>query len=75
MLQEATPTERAATLTYALACGRALTTQEVAALCDLTDSGARRLVYRVSRVLPVARADGRWFMISDNAPHNNISLY
>ena len=50
--------EKAALIAWHLAHGEGMTTGEVASLTGLTQSGAWRLMDRLSRVLPIYRDDG-----------------
>lgn len=60
-LDELTPQERAARVTWAIAQGETMSTQQVATLAGMSERGARWLMARLSRVLPVFQDDsGLW---------------
>jgi len=53
-----TAQERAAIVTWRLACGERLTTQEIMRLTGLTREGAWYLMMRLLRVVPIFCDDG-----------------
>lgn len=56
-----TPSERVALVAWHLAHGEGLTTQIIAGLTGLSPRGARELMYRISRVIPIyIDDDGFW---------------
>lgn len=58
-------TERIGLVTWSLMLGTAFTTAQVADLTGLTWGGAYRMLYRLSRVLPIYRDDdGRWTVLA-----------
>jgi len=61
-----TPTERVVVLTLHLAQGHAVTTAEVARLLTMCDSGAYRMLDRMSRVAPIVNEAGRWSLLPTN---------
>lgn len=58
-----TAQERAARVTWLLADGAELNTLDVASLTGLSERGARALMARLSRVLPLACENGVWVAI------------
>ena len=54
-----TPGERYALIGWYMAAGMALSTSEVAQLTGLTRDSALRLMYRISRVLPIYQDNER----------------
>jgi len=69
---ELTPTERAGRAVYLLheARARGMTANEIASRLGMTPNGARRLMNRLSRSVPVATIDQRWAICgSDGAGH------
>lgn len=60
MCQDLTPQERAAIIAWYLARGQELTVADVARLTGLGRRGARKLVIRLSRVIPIHKAAKRW---------------
>jgi DNA-binding IclR family transcriptional regulator len=74
LLVEATPTERVAAVTFLLTKGDALTSAEIAERVDLTPHGARALLNRMSRVVPLYRDEhGCWRIAPDSEV--TISMY
>lgn len=68
ILQETTPQERAALLTYRLAAlGEQMTTAEAAQLLDVSQRTAQRTLNRLSRAIPIERdgLTGRWYCAGD----------
>lgn len=63
------PTERIAIVTFSLAKGEALASRQVADRTGCTPEGARRLLAKVSRVLPLTedatKAPNVWAMLSE----------
>ncbi len=58
-------TERVALVAWSLVLGTALTTREIADLTGLTWGGAYRMLYRISRALPLYQDDdGRWALLA-----------
>ena len=56
-----TATERAALLGYLLGMGHRLTVKQVAEMCGISPRGARALLSRASRPLPIDRDEnGEW---------------
>lgn len=54
-----TPTERSARITFLLcAVGLAMTTREIARLSHMSQSGALKMLDRISRVVPIYLDDG-----------------
>lgn len=70
MVQESEliPTERVAIVVWRLRDGESLSTAEVALAVGLTNSGAWRLLQKLSRVLPVYQTDsGLWEMVQNES--------
>lgn len=63
--QCATPTERVARLTFLLAKGATPTTAEAAVLVNLCNSGAYRMLDRMSLSIPLVQEGGRWSLLTD----------
>lgn len=57
---ELVATERAGKVAWALAGGRSLSTQDIAAMTGLSVSGAWKMMYRLSRALPLSYYAGQW---------------
>jgi hypothetical protein len=53
-------TERVGVIVWRLFGGEAMTTMEIAATAGITGNGAYRMMMRLSRVLPVMMANGKW---------------
>jgi hypothetical protein len=53
-------TERAALVAWHLAHGEGMTTGDVARLVGVHESTARRMMYKLSRVLPIIHKNGCW---------------
>lgn len=53
-------TERVGLIVWHLAHGEALTTAQVAELAGITPSGARRMLYKLSRSIPILCFSGEW---------------
>ena len=61
-----TATERAALIGYLLGLGHRLTVKQVAEMCNISRRGARALLARASRPLPIDRDEnGEWRDIHD----------
>ena len=60
---ELTPIERAAVVAFELRGGREATAVELAELCNVTPSGARRMLHKMSRVIPLQCEGGIWRVI------------
>jgi len=63
MPDERTPQERAALVTERLKDGQVLTVRQVSRLTGLSRSASWRLLSTLSRVLPIARSDGEWWLL------------
>lgn len=65
---ELTPTERAGRAVYLLheARARGMTANEMASRLGMTPNGARRMLNRLSRVVPAAKADDGWMLCGSN---------
>jgi DNA-binding IclR family transcriptional regulator len=63
--QCSTVTARVARLTWLLAQGARPTTAEVAQIANLCNSGAYRLLDRMSTEIPLVQEDGRWSILPD----------
>lgn len=64
LLQESTPTERAARITFLLVRGRELTAQEAADLFNVHISTAYRTLNAISRHVPIYRDEtGVWRLL------------
>jgi predicted DNA-binding transcriptional regulator YafY len=74
LLLESTPTERAAQVAYWLANGKRLTTADVAESLQISQRTAQRLFTAVSRVLPVYRDEGGYWMVAEETTVR-ISIY
>jgi hypothetical protein len=66
IIADVSPTERSAALAYQLAHGRAVTPAYVANHYHMTPSGARRLLERMGRVLPIVEEGGVWRIMPTN---------
>ena len=64
---ELTPQERAGLVAWHLARGRSLRTVEVARLVGLKERGARALLGRLSRILPIRQDDSGSWICSNGA--------
>ncbi|MCB0049839.1 MAG: hypothetical protein M9936_14315 [Caldilinea sp.] len=64
---ESVTTERVAIVAWRLANGGALTTAEAAHLVSITPAGARAMLDKLSRVLPIFEDGGRW-RLADGCP-------
>jgi len=60
-MRELSPQERA-TLALWLLLQSPLTTAEIAAHCEMTRSGALRMLGRMSRIIPLQVENGRWVL-------------
>ena len=61
ILCESTPTERAAYVSYLLARGRTLTTNEAAELTGVSVRAMQIMLNKMARTIPIYREDnGRW---------------
>ncbi len=68
---ELSATERATRVVYRMMCGWTPTTSEVRACCEFNDdSGAWRLMTRISIEAPVYLDDDHKWRIVENAPKN-----
>lgn len=69
---EVTPTERSAIVTLALAKGRELGPEDVAEMTECDLSTAYRVLERISRVIPIARDEGRgrWSLLPESLALN-----
>ena len=74
-MQDFTPTERVAIVTYKLWHGRPVTVREVAEAVELSHSGAAKLLQKLAKVLPLtveereSVTDGAvWRINSDGEP-------
>ena len=66
-LLEATPTERAARLTYLLMSGRTLTAKEAAEATGVSVRHAYRILDKIGLVLPIYRdEDGRYMLPAEH---------
>ncbi len=63
---ETLPTERIATAVYLLAQGRSTTVHDLAVRLDITPRGARSMLEKLSRVLPLAEDGGVWRVMADD---------
>ena len=61
--RELTSTERVVLVLMRLQAGATPTTRDVASLTGLSTEGARKLLLRLCRVVPLAHADNRWHLI------------
>lgn len=61
------PTERIGRTVWLFAQGRALTPTELAHTLEITPRGARAMLARLSRVLPLIDDDGVWRICSFDA--------
>lgn len=65
-MNETTPTERVARLTYVMTLGRSMTTREAAELLEVSVRTAQRTFAAISRTVPLIREDdGRWAVVDD----------
>jgi hypothetical protein len=60
MLSDMLPTERIALAAFRLAQGRAVTVRSLASELDITPRGARSMLERMSRVVPLVDDGGVW---------------
>ena len=58
------PTERIGRATWLLAQGRSMTVREVAEVLEITPRGARAMLERLSRVVPLVDDGGVWRVAS-----------
>ena len=58
--EDYTPQEKAALVAWHLAHGEGMRTADVEALTGLTWEGARVLMCKLSRVIPIMQVRGRW---------------
>lgn len=65
-MNEMTPTERAAVVAIWLTRGETLTPADVARLTKCELRSGYRVLERLSRVLPLVEAEGRWSLLRDN---------
>ncbi len=59
-LDATTPTERIGLVAYLLAQGHTTTTRQLATDLGLTEHGARKMLEKLSRVLPLVNDGGIW---------------
>lgn len=59
-MQDRTPTERIGLTAYCLAHGRQMTARQLAADLGITEHGARKMLEKLSLVLPLTDEDGVW---------------
>ena len=58
---EYTTTERVALIVWWLcAKGKTMTTEEIAGRLDISYDGTRRMLNRISRVIPLHQVEGQW---------------
>jgi hypothetical protein len=60
-----TVTERTAIITRTLCLGGKPTMDEIMNMANIGENGAWKLMYRISRVIEIAYADGRWYLLVD----------
>ena len=60
---EMTPTERSALVAYQLALGKRLTTREVSRMTGIKIRSARKLLYTMSRVIPLMEEGGEFMCL------------
>ena len=60
-------TERVALVTYHLMQEKQLTTAQIARIAGMSCNGARRMVCKMSRVVPVTNEGDRWSWAGDGA--------
>lgn len=73
-LQESTPSERAAAITYQLCQGASFTLAEIAQHSGITKPNAYKMMLKISRAVPATTDDkGRWYIPQDD--ENQISRY
>lgn len=65
-MRDTLPTERIATAVYLLANGRRTTVRDLAAHLDITPRGARAMLEKLSRVLPLIDDGGVWRVLGDD---------
>ncbi len=65
------PTERIGRATWMLAQGRAMTVREVADVLEITPRGARAMLERLSRVVPLVDEGGLWRVASEERTAND----
>ena len=63
---ETLPTERIATAVYLLAQGRCTTVRGLAEQLDITPRGARSMLEKLSRVIPLTDDGGVWRVMGDD---------
>ena len=65
--RELTPTERMALVTLWFCAGERMKTAEVAMRLGLSAEGARLILTRLSRVIPLTREGerGRWYLVNE----------
>lgn len=67
MLGDMLPTERIARATWLLANGGRVTVRDLASQLEITPRGARSMLERISRAVPLV-ADGGVWRVMDDAP-------
>lgn len=73
-LLEATPTERAAKLTYLLVMGRKFTAHEAAEVVGVGPRGARYMLEKIALQVPIYRDESGRYQLLDDSPAS-ISPY
>ncbi len=61
--RDLTSTERVVLVLMRIQAGSTPTTREIAALTGLTIEGARKLLIRLCRVVPLTQVDNHWHLI------------
>jgi predicted ArsR family transcriptional regulator len=59
-MRERTPTERIGLTAYRLTLGQPMTVRQLSAELDITQHGARRMLEKLSLVLPLVNNGGVW---------------
>ena len=67
------PTERIGRATWLLAQGRTMTVREVAEVLEITPRGARAMLERLSRVVPLVDDGGVWRVASTERDHGEVA--
>lgn len=66
-----TPTERIGRATWILATGQAVTVRSLADVLEITPRGARAMLERLSRVVPLVDEGGLWRVASAERTTND----
>lgn len=62
-MRDSTPTERIGLTAYRLAIGQTTTARQLSADLEITEHGARLMLAKLSRVLPLTVESGIWRLV------------